>query len=385
MKLCFICNEYPPMPHGGIGSVVQLIARAMIREGHQVRVVGAYRQSEAEVREYDQGVEVIRLQIPEWRFGWATARYRLFTTVAEWAKRREIDLIEVPDYQGWAAGWGRLSVPVVGRLHGSSTYFAAEMGWRSDRLDFWIERASLRRCDFIASTSRYTAERTRLLFKLKNTADAILYNPVDLPEVSPMGTRSRSRVVFTGTLNSKKGVISLVRAWPEVQHACPDSELHLFGKDTLKDGKSMAGYLASLLNGCRDSVHFHGHTSRAELLENLKYPRVAVFPSYAEAFAMAPLEAMAHGCPTIYSRRGSGSELIDDGREGLLIDPDQPKEIAAAIIRVLRDDGLAGRLEQGGRRRVAESFSAPVVLARNEAFYRSCLEQFEQRSGSITH
>jgi glycosyltransferase involved in cell wall biosynthesis len=380
MKLCFLCNEYPPVPHGGIGSVVQLVGRALVRTGHQVRVVGAYRQSEPERTEDDHGVEVCRLKMPERRLGWTVARYRLFSRVADWARRGEIDLVEVPDYQGWAAGWGQLPVPVVARLHGSGVYFAAEMGWKCDRLGFWLERASLRRCDFIGSTSRYTAERTRDVFKLKNSADAILYNPVDIPEAAPAKARSRSQVVFAGTLNSKKGVLSLIRAWPEVRRACPDSELHMFGKDTLtRDGQSMEGYLASMLNGDRGSVHFHGHTSRENLLENLKTPRVAVFPSYAEAFAMAPLEAMANGCPTIYSRRGSGPELMDDGRDGLLIDPDQPQEIAKAIIRVLRDDELAVQLGQAGRRRVAASFSAPVVLAHNEAFYISCIQKFKRR------
>jgi glycosyltransferase involved in cell wall biosynthesis len=383
MKLCFLCNEYPPVPHGGIGSVVQVVGRAMVQAGHQVRVVGAYRQSEPERTEHDHGVEVFRLKIPEWRLGWTAARYRLFTKVADWARRGEIDMVEVPDYQGWAAGWGRLPVPVLARLHGSSTYFAAEMGWKNDPFGFCLEWASLRRCDFVGSTSRYTAERTRDLFKSKNSVDAILYNPVDLPEVAPTKARSRSQVVFTGTLNSKKGVLSLIRAWPTVTQACPSSELHMFGKDTLtQDGRSMAGYLASMLNGDRASVHFHGHTSRENLLENLKTPRVAVFPSYAEAFAMAPLEAMAHGCPTIYSRRGSGPELMDDGRDGLLIDPDQPQDIANAIIRVLRDDELAAQLGQAGRRRVAESFSVPVILARNEAFYFSCIREFKRRINS---
>ena len=381
MNICFICNEYPPAPHGGIGSMTQLVGRALVQRGHRVRVVGGYSQSEREAVETDAGVEVYRLRIPPRRFGWIAFRYRLFNTVARWARSGSIDLVEVPDYQGWVAGWRRLPVPVVGRLHGSGTYFSAEMGWKLDRLGFQLERASLRRCDFLGSTSRYTAERTQHLFKLKSAVDAVLYNPVEVPESDVHGMRSRNRVVFTGTLNSKKGVISLIRAWPGVKRACPDSELHFFGKDTtVEGGGSMTAYLTSQLNGERSSVHFHGHTSREQLLESLKFPRVAVFPSYAEAFAMAPLEAMAHGCPTIYSKRGSAPELIEDERDGLLVDPDRPEEIAAAIIRVLKDDELAKHLGQAGRRRVAEAFSAPLVLDRNEAFYRSCIRQFRQRS-----
>src|SRR5204863_7042035 len=94
------------------------------------------------------------------------ARLRLYRAVARWARQGKIDLVEVPDWEGWVAGWPRLPIPVVARLHGSSSYFAAEMQQRTAKLTFAIERASLRRADFWCSTSRYTAERTRRLFAL---------------------------------------------------------------------------------------------------------------------------------------------------------------------------------------------------------------------------
>ncbi len=84
---------------------------------------------------------------------------------------------------------------------------------------------------------------------------------------------------------------------------------------------------------------------------------MAVFPSYAEAFAIAPLEAMAWGCPTIYSQRGSGPELIRHGDDGWLVDPDQTSDLSQAISRLLKDDVLANRLGTQGRRRIEERFT----------------------------
>ena len=46
--------------------------------------------------------------------------------VSAWAREGAIDLVEVPDWEGWVAGWPRLPVPVVARLNGSVAYFAAE-------------------------------------------------------------------------------------------------------------------------------------------------------------------------------------------------------------------------------------------------------------------
>jgi glycosyltransferase involved in cell wall biosynthesis len=143
----------------------------------------------------------------------------------------------------------------------------------------------------------------------------------------------------------------------------------------------MRSHLESLLpRRARSSVVFHGHVARRTVIENLQSARAAVFPSYAEAFALAPLEAMAAGCPTIFTRRGSGPELIEHGRDGLLVDPDRDDEIAAAILSLLDDGALARRLAAAGRRRVKEAFSLPAVLARNEEFFAGCIRGFQPRN-----
>ena len=379
MNLCLICPEYPPGPHGGIGTMTQVLARALVRTHHQVRVVGVYPQTyPAYDYEEDQGVRVWRLREPAYRFGWVVARYRLFRTVASWSRKGEVDLIEVPDYEGWAAGWPRLSVPVVARLNGSVSYFAAELGRPVSRATFWLERASLRRADSWCSASQYTAEKTQRLFGLRSSPSAILYNPVDVPVDSFANARRRNQVVFSGTLTAKKGVVSLIRAWPRVTEECKEAELHIFGKDgRTDDGQSMQAFLSSELDDqVGKSVHFYGHVAQEKLFEALRTARVAVFPSYAEGFGIAPVEAMSYACPTIYTKRGSGPELIRDGIDGLLIDPGQPREIADAIIRVLTDDRLAKQLGHAGRERVKEKFSTHTLLPQNEAFYRRCLSDF---------
>ncbi|MCU1262838.1 MAG: hypothetical protein JWO80_5723 [Bryobacterales bacterium] len=361
--------------------MTQILARALVRTGHNVRVIGVYPTLTSSVREQDSGVEVWRLHGSSRRFGWMPARYRLYRTVAQWARRREIDLVEAPDWEGWAAGWPALPIPVVVRLHGSSSYFAAEMGSLSGRTAFWLERAGLRRSDYCCSVSRYTAEKTRELFKLQMPASAVIYNGVDVPTRSSRGPRSRSKVVFTGTLTAKKGVVPLIRSWPRVKGQCPGAELHLFGKDGLGPANtSMREYLVrELPDDCKGSVVFHGHTGRERVLEELGRARVAVFPSYAEAFAMAPLEAMANGCPTIYSDRGSGRELIRSGIDGLLADPAYPLQIADAIVRVLRDDSLAARLGAAGRERIERSFSSGEMLRVSKDFYSGCVRDFRDR------
>lgn len=164
MNICFACSEYPPGPHGGIGTLVQLMARGLVAQGHPVRVIGicpaAYPAPDYEV---DRGVQVWRMRGSSFRPGWLLDRYRMFRTLASWVRKGFVDLIEVPDHGGIAAAWPRLPVPVIFRLSGSASYFAAEMGERPGRY-FYLERASLRRSEFLCSESRYVAARTREVF-----------------------------------------------------------------------------------------------------------------------------------------------------------------------------------------------------------------------------
>ncbi len=376
MRIAFVCNEYPPSPHGGIGSMVQTLACAFVRAGHEVRVAGLYPDVLAPACDADAGVRVWRLPVKRGRLRWMEGRVQLFRHVAAWARRAEVDVIEVPDWQGLAAYWPRLPVPVVVRLNGSAVYFDAEMARPTRWLTRTLERASLARADAWSSVSRYTADRTKALFGLRSDPSCILPNPVSLAPATDWARRREGAVVFSGTLTEKKGVVPLMDAWNQVAVRYPRATLHLFGKDGVAPGGgSMTTFLRSRLEGeAARRVTFHGRVSRETVLEEMATARVAVFPSFAEAFAIAPLEAMATGCPTIGSSLGSGPEQIEDGRTGLTADPAQPEQIAQAMMRLLADERLSQAVGENGRRNVQRRFSVEGVLAANETFYRSSID-----------
>ncbi len=382
MNVCFVCDEYPPVRHGGIGSATRTLAHSLVEAGHQVRVIGICRADEtAPDFETDKGVQVWRIKSTVRRIGWIHARYMLYRTVAGWARQGLIDVVEAPDYQGAIAGWPALPIPVIARMHGSSSYFAVEMGKRPGKLTYFLERASLRRANFHCSCSRYTAEQTRNLFSLRGPDATVLYNYTAVPKDESKEQRIPGKVVFSGTLTPKKGVISLVRAWGMVIEHCPGAELHMFGKEGVTEtGGSMQDYLESCLpQQARHTVHFHGHVGLAILRSAFRTANVAVFPSYSEAFALAPMEAMVEACPTIYSKRASGAELINDGQDGLLVNPDAPQEIAAAIVRVLKDSSFASELGRAGKACIEQRFAPAPLIARNIEFFAECARAFHDR------
>jgi glycosyltransferase involved in cell wall biosynthesis len=375
LRICLVCHEYPPAVGGGIGTYTRNLGRALVSAGHEVRVIGVYSDASEKVScAEEEGVKVWRLRRHRGPAGWIADRYRLYRTVAQWSKCDEIDLIEVPDWQGWAAGWPSLRVPVVARLHGSAVYFAAEFGKRPARNVTALERASLRRADYWCSVSQYAAEKTHTVFNLPPHDTAVIYPFVELRPVTCLSDRSRNSVVYTGTLTAKKGIVSLIQAWPLVLARRPDAQLSILGRDSpMDDGRSMMAFLRQQLDETQSqNVEFRGFLCPEELHQTLATARIAVFPSFAESFGFAPVEAMVHGCPTIFGSRTSGPEIINDGVDGLLVNVECANDIAEAIVKLLDDDALAERLSVAGRTR-CEQLSSSKLLPEYEAFYRSCI------------
>jgi glycosyltransferase involved in cell wall biosynthesis len=360
-----------------------MLGRALVKAGWGVRVLGfRSKQYDGPDVQDDEGVQIYRLPLPQHDFRDVRAITALYRTVRKWARAGEIDLFELPDAEGWAAGWPPLPIPVVSRVHGSSTYFGKELGRTINRGNYWRERLSMRRSDAWCAVSRYSGDKTQEIFRLPPPG-AISYVPVVMPEPVEAATRLSHRVVYTGTLTPKKGIERLVEAWPEILRRVPEARLDVYGKDTRRGSPSMTDTLLGRMDDAsRASVTFYGHRARPVILEALRTASVAVFPSYAEAFAFAPIEAMACGCPTVYSTRTSGPELVQNGENGLLIDPDQPAQIADAVVAVLTDPALAVRLGRNGRDRIGNNFTVEHLVPRIDSFYRKCIREFAaQRNG----
>jgi phosphatidyl-myo-inositol dimannoside synthase len=117
-------------------------------------------------------------------------------------------------------------------------------------------------------------------------------------------------------------------------------------------------------HGVRDRVIFAGQVPAADLPEIYALSDVFVMPSRApaeandvEGFGMVFLEANACAKPVIGGRSGGIPDAVMDGVTGLLVNPHDSEEIAAALTRLLTDTDLASRLGQQGRLRVVRDFA----------------------------
>lgn len=109
---------------------------------------------------------------------------------------------------------------------------------------------------------------------------------------------------------------------------------------------------------------------------------VAVVPSLYEGFSLPAIEAMACGVPLVATTGGALPEVVGtDGETGLLVTPDDPGALAAAISRILDDKELARRLGSGGRERVLGRFTWHATAAGTAEHYQLTLEDHKRRPG----
>lgn len=377
MKICYQCNEYPPAPHGGIGTSVQTLARALTERGHTVTVVGLYPLPAS--REYRDGeVRVIQLAItPTPKAGWILDRLRVRRCLRGLAAAGELELVEAPEWQGIAwppAG----SVPTVIRFNGSTVTFRRLLGKKSPRLIYSLERRGLAAANGYIAVSRFIARETASDFGLREEAIPVIPNAIDLSRFSPpaFASRERALVVCVGTVTEKKGVVSLMRAWPRVVARCPWARLAVVGKDGRHEatGRSLIAVLQEMLPAeVAPTVTFTGAVPHADVHAWLRRAALAVYPTFVEALPLTWLEAMATATPIVGSRLGPGEDLIEHRESGLLCDPRYVDDLAGRIAECLEQPELQTRLGLAGRRRAEEQFSTEVVVPQNEEIYRRYL------------
>ena len=153
----------------------------------------------------------------------------------------------------------------------------------------------------------------------------------------------------------------------------PHAELHLAGKNNLILGNERyQDFLSGLLSDeLLQRVKFLGPLDREkELFPLLSSAEVCCYPSYSEAFALAPLEAMAMGKAVVFTKLSSGPEAIVHGESGLLCDPKNPSDIAKNIIKLLENKSATDQLRVKARSRIENNFSYPEWLQKNIHCYK---------------
>ena len=349
MRLLFISQELPPdTAWGGIGTYAGIIAPALAARGievHALSVVAGQERSE-EIRD---GVHVRRaplrrppgvgrvLRLPE-----TWGRVSRAAAVAREARRLgvDFDVCESPEWgaEGLALALRRRT-PMVVRLHSGAAQVLPHLGkvGRDGRLAIRAEDALIRRAEVVTGPRPIVAETAARLGLDTERLRFISY-PV-ASQGSAAAAEDPAKVVFAGRLEQRKGPDVLIRAAPRVLQRVPEARFVLYGADAgAPGGGSFREVLERLAEelGVARAVEMPGPLPNpTEVAAELAGAALCAMPSRWESMGYVAAEAAAACRPVVASRLPALEEIVQDPETGRLVPPEDPVELADAIVEVL--------------------------------------------------
>jgi glycogen(starch) synthase len=360
VRLALLPSSYAPAV-GGVEELTARLAQHLIALGDDVEVWTVRHPSDLPVDEWIENVRVRRFRLPL-----PSANVPGFVRSARGARAARRDLMRQaegfrPDvlhvqcfsangvYASWLARRGR--IPLVVSLQGETFMDEHDIYDRAFILRASL-RLGLRRADAVTGCSRYVLEDAERRFGLPPGRGLVIPNGVEASEPSETAIQLPFErfVLGAGRMVEKKGFDLLLDAFAHIAERHPEVGLVLGGKGRARSG--LVEQAAAL--GLGDRVAFPGLLSRAEIAWAMEHTEVFVLPSRVEPFGIVVLEALRAGCPVVVSSRGGATEIVRDGVDGLVADPLDLSQLAAAIDRLLCNRILADKLGQAGASRARD-------------------------------
>jgi glycosyltransferase involved in cell wall biosynthesis len=187
----------------------------------------------------------------------------------------------------------------------------------------------------------------------------------DIPEPVRV-PRSTVTFLFLGRQPKRKGGDAVLKAFARLRASHPEVRL-LYVTDELPSSSAEGVEARSLV--------------RSEAVGDLyRAADVFVNPTRAEGFGFTNVEAQGYGLPVISSRLGAIPEVVEEGRTGMLVDPQQAGDLLSAMELLASDDGMRRAMAAAARRRFVQCFS----LSRFRSGLRDLYEEAMDRARAST-
>lgn len=290
-------------------------------------------------------------------------------------RRERVDIVHAHLYEPSLVGlsaalMARTPVRVMTRHH--SDYHS-----RVDRhLHVFLDRLCTTLSHAVIAVSSHTADQ---LVRVEHAPAAkvhVVLNGIDFDRVKPgdpasrdklrdeLGVRDGYLLLTAARMHPEKGYEHLLSAMAEIRRRLDrPCLLGIAGTGPLE-----AHYreLAESL-GVSDCVRFLGF--RNDLPDLMLAADLFVLASVAEAFGLVIAEALYLGVPVVATRAGGIPEIVDDGRDGLLVPPGNSAALAAAVVSLLSDPGRRRSMATSGRDKIASRFRFDAMVRQYESLY----------------
>ncbi len=248
------------------------------------------------------------------------------------------------------------SRPLVTTMHGSDVRLARRSAWAPG-----LFRRVMAKSAAATAVSSYLAREARAM--APGVDVAVEPMPVNVGLFSP-GTapRAADRFLFVGRLNQQKGIALLLDA---LALATPDASLDVAGDG---DDRAALEVRAQTL-GIGSRVRWLGAQSQEQLVPLYRAATAVVIPSEGEGLGLVAVEAQLCETPVIAFRSGGLTDVIDDGRTGVLSPPGDVRALANAMNALLARVDRGATMGKAGRAAALARYSPDVVAQHYASIY----------------
>lgn len=356
MRISLITSTFLPNFVGGREKHVYGLAKSLVKMGYDVYIITGDRVKEA-VQEKFSGITVYRLPyIKELRLSGANEiiPYRIVSPLSFFSILNHInpDIIHAHDIKHFTSDMAAIyscfsHKPFVLTIHGFYYKTSRFTRFLFQLHDSTFNLFTLKVAKKIIVVSKSLVKWPLTLFKTKivyipNAVEVDTYGDVPMENFRDKYgiPKDCHLVVSIGRITPQKGFDILIRAWKMARKEFPELQAKLVIIGPVQNYHYFK-YLLKLAGDERDII-FTGRVPEADVAAALKAATVVVISSRDEGLPTVLLEAISFGKPVVASSVGAIPKIIEDGKTGLLVKPEDPDGLAKALIRILVNDKLRG-------------------------------------------
>jgi glycosyltransferase involved in cell wall biosynthesis len=394
MNICLLSLEWPNFG-GGIGTYMFNLAKGLRQCGHNVTVI----THNNEPTQLD-GIKIVSLSCPNgnrtlknkimrWRwephYSWSKQVYGEFKKMES-----SFDVVETAEYGAWARYlMENCKIPIVVRCHTpAKAVREIPLEGENFKIPFWLacedrkEREQTRNADAISAPCYMLSNHISLCWSIPINKINVLPNPVDTDLFRPADMKEkRKEILYVGRLQYNKGVFDFIEAVKPILKEHPDLTVRLIGKDIkppkcLKSSYKTAWQeiLSRIPAENHSQIQIIGWVSINELINYQQNAMCAVVPSRGfESFSYTLTEHMACGSAVIATHCGGPTEIIENGKDGLLVPAGDIKALSSAMRTLINNPQLCSELGSRARKKVEEKYSISKVVPQIAKWYEEII------------
>lgn len=381
-----VIGPYPQI-RGGVDKMVALLVDGLVAEGCAVTVFVPGPWEAAALEERQAGgasVYTLRLRRPvdggrslRSLAGWLGELPGTLSALRRICRRHRIDVIHIHTATNYGY-WFRLlrwlgGPPYVITFHrGDVVDFSTRLP-----LDRWLIRWALAGAAATNAVSQWLAVEAKRVFPglcdpgpIYNGIAEMPRAPEAQPDTAAALVGGKPYFIMVGTFDPYKGHDIAIRAWGLLPR---ENRPHLL---IVGEGELRPSYERLIEEvGCRDCIHLTGQLPNPVVQQLLASATAMVFPSRSEGLPYVALEAGLAKLPLVCSHVPPFDEIVADGESGILFRPEDPADLAAAVVRLTGDPALRERLGEALRRTIETKFSVAAMVQGYRALFERAVSR----------